>query len=83
MQFYILSTKSQHNRIDYVLSSVKQDPILDQFSTITRPYPSVNDVKIIPFPAVHIRIANIWEYPLPPTGGGGGGSTRLNTHAQR
>ena len=42
---------------------VKQDPILDQFSTITRPYPRVNGLQTIPFPVVHTRIANIWEYP--------------------
>ena len=42
---------------------VKQDPILDQFSMITRPYPRVNGLKTIPFPAAHTRIANIWEYP--------------------
>ena len=42
---------------------VKCDPILDQFSKITGPYPRVNGLKTIPFPAAHARIANIWEYP--------------------
>ena len=40
----------------------KRDPVLDQFSVITGPYPRVNDLKTIPFPAAHTRIANIWEY---------------------
>ena len=44
---------------------VKRDPILDQFSMITRPYPRVNGLKTIPFPAAHTPIANIWEYPPP------------------
>ena len=35
---------------------------------ITRPYPRVNGLKTIPFPAAHTRIANIWEYL--PWGGG-------------
>ena len=39
--------------------------ILDQFSMITRPYPRVNGLKPIPFPAAHTRIANIWKYPFP------------------
>ena len=42
---------------------VKRHPILDQFSMITRPYPGVNGLKTIPFPAAHNRIASIWEYP--------------------
>ena len=37
---------------------VKRDPILDQFSMITRPYTRPNGLKTIP-------IANIWEYPPP------------------
>ena len=32
---------------------------------ITRPYPRVNGLKTIPFPAAHTRIASIWEYPFP------------------
>ena len=48
---------------------VKQGPILDQFSMITRPYPRVNGLKTIPFPAAHTNIANKWEYPH---GGRGG-----------
>ena len=40
----------------------------DRFSVITRPYSRlhVNGLKAIPFPAAHIRIANVWEYPPPP-----------------
>ena len=38
----------------------KQDPNLDQFSMINRPYPRVNGLKTIPFPAAHTRIANIF-----------------------
>ena len=38
---------------------VKRDPILDQFSMITRPYTRLNGLKTIPFPAANIRIANI------------------------
>ena len=34
------------------------DPILDQFSTITRPYARLNGMKTIPFPVAHTRIAN-------------------------
>ena len=45
---------------------VKRDPILDQFSMITRPYPRLKGLKTIPFPAAHTRIANIFEYPLLP-----------------
>ena len=30
---------------------------------ITRPYPRVNGLKTIPFPAAHTYTANIWEYP--------------------
>ena len=44
---------------------VKRDPIIDQFSIITRPYPIPNDLKTIPFPVAHTRIANIWLYPPP------------------
>ena len=43
--------------------TVKLDPILDQFSMITRPYTRLNGLKTIPFPAAHTRIANIWENP--------------------
>ena len=32
---------------------------------ITRPYPKVNGLKTIPFPATHTRIANIWEHHPP------------------
>ena len=46
----------------------KRDPILDQFSMITRPYTRQNGLKTIPFPEAHTCIANIWEYPLPPWG---------------
>ena len=49
----------------FVSDPVKRDPILDQFSIITRPYPSLNGLKTTPFPAAHTRIANLWEY-LPP-----------------
>ena len=45
---------------------VKRVLILDQFSMITWPYPRVNRLKAIPFPAAHTCIANVWEYPLPP-----------------
>ena len=51
----------------FVSDPVKRDPILDQFSMITRPYPSLNGLKTTPFPAAHTRIANIWEYPRSPT----------------
>ena len=44
---------------------VKRDPILDQFSMITRPYTRPNGLKKILFPAAHTRIANIWEYSPP------------------
>ena len=47
----------------FVSDPVKRDPILDQFSMITRPYTRVNGLKTIPFPAVHIHMANIWVYP--------------------
>ena len=40
---------------------VKRDPILVQFSIITRPYTRLNGLKTVPFPAAHTRIANIWE----------------------
>ena len=30
---------------------VKRDPILDQFSMITRPYTKLNGLKTVPFPA--------------------------------
>ena len=49
----------------FVSDPVKRDPILDQFSMITRPYPSLNGLKATPFPAAHTRIANILEYPPP------------------
>ena len=57
MQFCTSSTEFQHNWAD---------PIADQFSMITRPSPRANGLKTVPFPAAHTRIANIWEYPLPP-----------------
>ena len=44
----------------------KQDPILDQFSMITRPYTRLNGLKTIPFPVEHTCMANLWEYPPPP-----------------
>ena len=44
---------------------IKRDPILDQFSMITRPYTRLNGLKTIPFPAAHTRLANIRDY-LPP-----------------
>ena len=47
---------------------VKQDPILDQFSMITRSYPRVNGLKTKPFPVAHTCIANIREYLPPPNG---------------
>ena len=47
----------------FVSDSVKWDPILDQFSMISRPYPRVSGLKTIPFPLAHTHIANIWEYP--------------------
>ena len=61
----------------FVSDPIKQDPILDQISIITRPYtrpnglntiPLIrpNGLKTIPFPAAHTHIANIWEYPPPP-----------------
>ena len=53
--------------ITIFVDPVKWDPILDQFSIITRPYPRAIGLKTIPFPAAHNRIANIWEYPPPPT----------------
>ena len=42
-------------------SNLKRDPILDQFSMITRPYTRLNGFKTLPFPAAHTRISNIWE----------------------
>ena len=51
----------------FVSDPVKWDPILDQFSMITRPYTRPNGLKTIPFSAAHTRIANMWEYhPSPP-----------------
>ena len=51
---------------------IKRDPILDQFSVISRSDTRlINGLKTIPFPATHIRIANTWEYP-PREGGGRG-----------
>ena len=50
----------------FVSDPVKWDPILDQFSMITRPYPRLNGLKTIPSPAAHTRIADTWEYPPPP-----------------
>ena len=47
----------------FVSDPVKRDPILDQFSIITRPYTRQNGLKTIPVPAAHTCIANIWEYP--------------------
>ena len=44
---------------------IKRDPILDQFSMITRPYTRLNGLKTVSFPAAHTRIANIREYPPP------------------
>ena len=49
----------------FVSDPVKRDPILDQLSMITWPYTRLNGLKTIRFPAVHSRIANIWEYPPP------------------
>ena len=49
---------------------VKWAPVLHQFSMITRPYPKVNGLKTIPFPAAYTHIANVWEYPPPGTGKG-------------
>ena len=47
---------------------VNQDPILDQFSMITRPYTRLNGLKTIPIPAAHNLYSQqfiiIWEYPL-------------------
>ena len=57
----------------FVSDPVKWDPILDQFSMITRHYPSINGLKTIPFLVAHTRIANIWEYPPPPGSDGGAG----------
>ena len=51
----------------FVSNPVKRDPILDQFSMITRPSTRINGLKTIPFPAAHTRIANIWEYSPPPS----------------
>ena len=50
---------------------VKRDPILDQFSMITRPYTRLNGLKTIPFPCLAC-IANIWEYSPPPPSPGAG-----------
>ena len=47
----------------FVSDPVKRDPILDQFSMITRRYTRLNGLKALPFPAEHTRIANIWKYP--------------------
>ena len=62
---YVYQTKNaQLFLIQFSVSDpVKRDPILDQFSMITRPYNRPNGLKTIPFPAAHTRIANIWEYP--------------------
>ena len=50
--------------------SRKRDPILDQFSMITRPYTRLeNGLKTITFPTAHTHITNIWEYPPLPRGG--------------
>ena len=50
--------------------SRKRDPILDQFSMITRPYTRLeNGLKTITFPTAHTHITNIWEYPPPPPPG--------------
>ena len=49
----------------FVSDPVKRDPILDQFSMITRPYTRLNGLIAIPFPAAHTHIANIWKYPPP------------------
>ena len=62
----LYQTKNAHNCSwfqSFVSDPVKRDPILDQFSMITRPYTRPNGLKTIPFPAAHTRIANIWEYP--------------------
>ena len=45
------------------LAIYRRNPILDQFSMITRPYPRVNGLKTIPFSAALTRVANSWEYP--------------------
>ena len=50
----------------FVGDPVKWDPILDQFSMTTRPYPRLNGLKTIPFPAEHTSIANTWEYDIFP-----------------
>ena len=47
----------------FVSDPVKRDPILDQFSMITRPYTRLNGLKTILFPVAHTCIAKIWEYP--------------------
>ena len=63
-QLFLISIFCYYNF--YRLSDpVKWNPILDQFSMITRPYPRVNGLKTIPFPVAHTHIANIWEYPSP------------------
>ena len=49
----------------FVSDPGKWDPILDQFSMITRPSTRPNGLKTIPSPAAHTRLANIWEYPSP------------------
>ena len=42
----------------FVSDLVKQDPILDQYFMITRPYPRLNCLKTIPFPVAHTHIAS-------------------------
>ena len=57
----------------FVSDPVKQDPILDQFFMITKPYIRLNGLKTIPFPVAHTRITNIWEYSPPGLSVGRGG----------
>ena len=60
---FLISNFYYYNNFCPLSDPIKWDPILDQFSMITRPYPGVNDLQIIPFPAAHTCIANSLESP--------------------
>ena len=51
----------------FVSDPVKRDPILDQFSMITRPYTRPNGLKTIPSPAAYTRCQYMGVPPPPPS----------------
>ena len=64
-----LGSRKSYPLQSLVSDPVKRDPILYQFSMITKPFTRPNGLKTTPFQAALTHIANIWEYPPPPLPG--------------